>query len=175
MITEDGSIVSGANTYVTISDFKGFLSVRGIDSSAHEDDELGVMLIRSMDYLYNLDYIGVTVGNDQELPFPRSGVYLANGRLFPATAIPKDLKQAQMWLAYYIGIEGIDLSAAPTDKVVREKVDVLEIEYSRAGNDNKNRALSLMDLPNVQMCLKYLVNGDGQSANGLGSGRIDRA
>lgn len=172
LILEDGSIVPNANTVVEVAEFREFMQARMYDTSSMSDDKVSAYLIRAADYLLYLNYVGLRASATQDFPFPRSGVYLEDDRLLPVSAIPVDLKRAQIWLTFYLGIKDIDLSAAPVDRVVREKIDVLEIEYSRSGSNTKTFALALLDLPNVEMCLRYLIRGNGES---IGNGRIDRA
>jgi hypothetical protein len=162
IIVEDGSIVEGANSYVSVSDASAFLAKRGYTLGGN-DDNIAAYLLQAMDGL-DLDYKGYRVSpTTQPLPFPRSNVYLSDNRYVPIDSVPDEMIAAQIWLAYYIK-EGSDISAAREVGVIKEVVDVIEVEYAEG---QLTRGVSLVDLPNVKNNLKHLVKGF--------KGRIGRA
>ena len=140
IIVEDGSNVTGANSYVTESELNTWLTDRGLSITG----SASVNLLLAMDYLETQRFIGVKSNTDQELQWPRTGVYI-DSMAVGADEIPKDLKLAQIQTAYSIdqGANPMDIS---TPAVKREKVDSLEVEYQdgagRAVNVAINRYLS---------------------------------
>lgn len=123
IVVEDGSIVSGANSYVSESDLTTFAANRGITLTADEDE----LLIKAMDYIESLDFQGIKVRRDQGLQWPRAYVTI-DGYYFAPTAIPQELKNGLCQVAI-----AIDQDMNPLDPLIqtvkREKVDVIEVEY----------------------------------------------
>jgi hypothetical protein len=144
---EDGTVVSGANSYVTTAELDAFAAERAVDSFTGDQSEL---LIQAMDYLESLDYIGLKYSRDQALQWPRSDVYI-DGYYIAATTIPTELKNAQMQIAM-----SIDAGNGPNDviprRVKRQEVDVLEVEYA------DNAPAQDVD-PKVHLWLKKLIKG----------------
>lgn len=98
ILVEDGSIVAGANSYVTLVEARAYALARGVALSA-VDSEVSSLLITAMDYLeaQRARYQGTKVSAEQDLQFPRVGVIVDTFELDPAV-IPSILKQAQMRL-----------------------------------------------------------------------------
>jgi hypothetical protein len=130
IIVEDGSIVAGANSYVTVLDLDSFASLRGYTLPAIEADK-EILLIKSMDYLNSLNYKGSRVSSSQSLPFPRSNIYL-DGELLPSNSIPTNLKNAQMQAAIELQTQEIQQNAGKG--ISMEKVDVIEVQYEKGGS-----------------------------------------
>lgn len=131
LIIENGTIVSGANSYVDVNTIKDYAALRGI--TFVDDASVEIFAIQSMDYLETLSYKGAQVDPDtQELQWPRKGA-IVNGRELPETTIPKQLKNAQCQLCIY-RFQGIPLfqEGVGGSFVKREKVGPLETEYSEA-------------------------------------------
>ena len=53
IVVEDGTLVSGANSYSSVADFKTWADARGITYGT--DEVIGQQMLRSMDYLETLD------------------------------------------------------------------------------------------------------------------------
>lgn len=134
LVIEDGSIVSGANTYVGLDTARTYAEDRGFELS-DDDDTVTVQLFKSMDYLatFSQRWLGVPVASDQPLAWPRSQVILPGTvAYFPEDEIPPNLIAAQCQLVIEQQVNGIDLipSSLPGLPVIREKVDVIETEYA---------------------------------------------
>lgn len=131
IIVEDGSIVNGANSYVSIEDVKKYAADRGVNLPS-EDDEVAHMLIKATDYLESLhcEFIGQPVEEDQPLEWPRENAYI-NCRLFPSNRIPKQLKAAQCQLVI-AQHQGFDLqpNVSFSDYVTEEKIGPITTKYS---------------------------------------------
>lgn len=92
LIVEDGSIVTGANSYIDLASLQLFAEYRGETLSL--DDEVNKScIIKAMDYIETLKFKGVAVSETQPLKFPRSLVYI-NGVERPSDEIHQLLKNA---------------------------------------------------------------------------------
>jgi len=91
IVVEDGTVVTGANSYVTEAELTAYAVARGI-TIASDPEEL---LIKSMDYVEGLIYQGYKYTSDQPLQWPRSAVIL-DGYYLDADEIPQLLKDGQM-------------------------------------------------------------------------------
>lgn len=123
IVVEDGSIVPGANSYVSAADLTTYASNRGITLVG----DPSILLIRAMDYIESLGYKGHKVSSAQPLQWPRYGVFIDSYYL-DADYIPVELKNGLMQTAIAVD-QGNDPLAVMTQGVKRERVDVIEIEY----------------------------------------------
>jgi hypothetical protein len=123
IIVETGAIVAGANSYVSEAELTTYATDRGLTLTA----TAAVLLIKAMDYLETLNYIGTKKESTQSLQWPRINVTI-DGFAFLSTEIPKQLRAAQMALSVSIDA-GADPLATIGRSTKREKVDVLEVEY----------------------------------------------
>jgi hypothetical protein len=129
-----------------VADADAFIAARGLTLANAESH-----LLRAMDLLNNLNYCGSRVSSSQSLPFPRSGITLSDNRTLASDAMPTELINAQIWLAYHIAA-GDDPTAAHDKQPIRsESVDVLSVEYFSSGN------FSISKLPNVVSNLECLI------------------
>lgn len=138
LIVEDGSIVIGANTYVSSDYFQEYCEARAIESITFDDEALvESLLIKAMDFLESLRsrYGGYRVSHDQPLQFPREGLYIEGDyRPFPSDAIPSELKKGQCQAA----VELVDNDMMPTvgDTPVRqETIGPLTTIYATSATD----------------------------------------
>jgi hypothetical protein len=133
IIVEDGTIVAGANSYVTAQEVQDYADLRGIDYPC--ETELNQNIIKATDYLQSRCYRGEQVDPGvQPLLWPRQYVYIYNQEI-TSDSIPQQLKNAQIELALAQGQtdvmnNGVDRG----DNVKRKKTDVLEVEYYEGGN-----------------------------------------
>lgn len=104
---EDGSIVSGADSFTTDVEFQAWATARGYTLPATEA-ERDVLQIKAMDYLFSIEprMKGTRASDTQELPYPRYGVD-ENGFVLASNVIPEGLKKAQMALAYYVNTQDL--------------------------------------------------------------------
>ena len=134
IIVEDGTIVAGANSYVTAQEVQDYADLRGIDYPC--ETELNQNIIKATDYLQSRCYRGEQVDPGvQPLLWPRQYVYIYNQEI-TSDSIPQQLKNAQIELALAQGEtdvmnNGVDRG----DNVKRKKTDVLEVEYYEGGNN----------------------------------------
>ena len=131
---ETGAIVTGANSYVTVDEFRAYAEARGIISISSDDADYEVYLIKAMDKLesYRARYQGEKVDSDQPLQFPRVGVWV-DGFELEETTIPRELKYAQMAFAME-SLAGNDLNptvlTSTPAQVTKEKVGEIEVTYA---------------------------------------------
>lgn len=134
LVIENGSLVAGATSYVSVAEARAYAAARA--STFPADDTEGnaaaeVALIVAMDYLESLraDFKGRKVNPaTQALQWPRQGVEI-DGWDVSISTIPNELKFAQIQLATEAA-NGTDLMPTGDGReVIREKVDVLETEY----------------------------------------------
>lgn len=161
IIVEDGTIVSGANSYVAHTDLADYATLRGVTLSAVQATR-EVLLIKAMDWLgqYANRWKGVRTDDDQALEWPRANVILYDsGPYLDQNTIPAELKNLQMTVA----LAAIDVTLLPTHDItrqgpiVREKVDVLEIEYANTG-----KVMRLPAVTSTEAYLGVLLRGAGR-------------
>lgn len=124
IVVETGSGLNpAANSYVTAAELTDYAAARGVTLTGTAD----VLLIKAMDYLESLHYIGTKYRDDQPLQWPRADVFI-DGFGQNTNVIPVELKRGQMATAL-----AIDAGNGPLEtldrNVKREKADVVEIEY----------------------------------------------
>lgn len=130
IIVEDGTIVTGANSYVTEAELTAFATARAITLSSDYTTEQ--LLILAMDYIESLEYKGVKRLYTQPLQWPRVDVWI-DGYYNNADNIPKELKNGLMQTAIAIS-NGNNPLAETERKTVREKVGELEVEYASSSS-----------------------------------------
>lgn len=123
IIVEDGSVVTGANSYVSEAELTTYATDRGITITGEEDE----LLIQAMDYIESLAFKGIRWTKDQPLSWPRVDVFI-DGYYQDVEDIPVQLKNGQMAVALAIDAGNGPLEALPRS-VKRERVGELEVEY----------------------------------------------
>ena len=165
IIVEDGSIVADANSYISTEDAQTFIDARGLTAVITDG-----LLLRAMDVLNNLDYIGYRTSGAQVLSFPRSEPELYNTYdyvyrqqqdrpLLVSDKIPAEVINAQVWAAYYIE-QGSDPASIPSAGVISEKIDVIEIEYK---DSQVLSGVTVATMPNVHGQLRWLLRPSKRS------------
>ncbi len=127
LIIEDGSIVAGANSFVTVTECRDYNTARGNELPV-DDADVEILLIKAADYLNALEpeFQGHRIDYEQELVFPRSPVYVYGSDL--SNEIPKQLKNAQCQMGYEVSQNDF-LTTGSDQGVKREKVSTIEVEY----------------------------------------------
>ncbi len=151
LIVEDGSIVSGANSYVSEAELMAFASARNITLVGEEE----VLLTQAMDYIETLAYKGIKSTSNQDLQWPRAYVYI-DSYYVRNDDIPKELKNGLMQCAISID-QGTGPQVDVVRKTIREKVGDLEVEYA---NDS---VTSTMNVKIRSALWKLLAAGGGGS------------
>lgn len=99
VIVEDGTIIDGANSYISETDFNAYVAETGFVTTA-DDTVKQNAVIKACQYLNTLNYSGYKAeGRTSVMQFPRSC----------STIIPDVLKTAQLWLTCYLLVDNINL------------------------------------------------------------------
>jgi len=129
---EDGSIVTGADSYVAEAALTAYATARGITLTTDET----ILLIKAMDFLESFDgrFRGDRTARDQPLSWPRSGAII-EGWHWTSAQIPRQVINAQLALAIEIDAgEDPNNPSAAVLPVVRKKVDgAVEVQYANPG------------------------------------------
>lgn len=147
IVVEDGTVVTGANSYVTTTELSTYATDRGVTISGTN----AVLLIEAMDYIESLDFKGEKWTQDQPLVWPRVNV-LIDGWYQDVDDIPTQLKEAQMEVALAIDAGNGPLIDLPRT-IVREKAVEFEVEYAQGSS-----SVILVRKINAKL-KKLLVNG----------------
>ena len=123
IIVENGTVVAGANSYVSEAGLLDYAASRGVTLSGATD----VLIIKAMDYIESLSFIGDKHREAQPLQWPRDEVYIDRYYIERET-IPKELKNGVYTAALAIDAE-LDPLRIVERATKREKVDVIEVEY----------------------------------------------
>jgi hypothetical protein len=147
LITEDGTGLANAESYISVAEADTYFSNRGITLWATMlEAEKEQALRRAVDYLggvYRLRWKGTRVNGTQALDWPRAfveredyeyagmnGYTTIGGRFYyPSDEVPVEVKNACAEMAFKAASG--ELAPDLERSVVREKVDVLEVEYDR--------------------------------------------
>lgn len=163
LVIENGSLVAGATSYVTVEAARAFAEARAATLPV-DDGELESLLIQAADFLesYRDKFKGSKVDPSlQDLQWPRAGVNI-DGYDFPEDEIPKQLIYAQCQLAIEANLTDLMPTGDGRD-VIREKVDILETEYAPGSG-----GVAQPYFPKVDAFLAPLLKKTG----GLSVGRI---
>lgn len=165
LVVEDGSGLSTAESYISVADADAYFAARNLTlwaDSGFSDTEKEGCLRRATDYMrqaYRMRWAGRRVSTTQALDWPRYDVPRPDmgecGGYVLHTEIPQEVIDACAELAWRAAFG--ELSPDVARRAVREKVDVIEVEYDRfAPAHTRFRAVDNMLAP-------YLT-GSGSSA-----------
>ena len=138
LTVEDGSLVAGADSYVTRADFITFAAARGV--TVTDDVTADEYLLKAAEYIdrHESNLKGTLVDRDQAMAFPRNDVYV-DSWYWSNTEIPRQVILCQMAFALDIR-DGVDLYNRPQNPNLvakKQKVDVVEVEYAVEKNPQK--------------------------------------
>jgi hypothetical protein len=153
LTVEVGSGVTGANSYNSLASADSYFELRGnSDWSDGSDDDKEASLIKGCQLMELFDWVGTKTDSTYPLEWPRRGVTDKNGFYISATGIPMQVKWIQMELAlrYLTGTDPLP-DQSSSGNIVREKVDVIEIEYERGG------ASQVPSLPYIDTLLRNWI------------------
>lgn len=120
LTVEDGSGVSGADSYISLTDARAILTPLGqdldaVDATAEQQLRNAVVYLES----YRQQFKGCKVAKENPLQWPRYGVWI-DGFAVLATEIPQELKDAQVFAAWEIE-NGGNLQQTTTGESVKLK------------------------------------------------------
>jgi len=119
-----------ADTYADVADFKAYHNKFGNDITGIDDTTIEILLYRAFEYLETVYYDnlkGDLVEYDQKTNFPRN--------IDDLDVLPQRVLDAQCVLA--LKANSGDLLTDKEQKVKKEKVGSLEVEYSEYSNSQK--------------------------------------
>jgi len=137
LIVEDGSIVAGAESYVSVTDADTYHSNRGNSAWTGTTAVKEGALRKATDYMlqqYRDRWQGLRVSHSQALDWPRSWA-VVDGYAVSASIVPTEVKNA--CAEYALRALADDLLADQSQLVVRKKVGPLEVEYDRNAQQAK--------------------------------------
>lgn len=130
-VVETGAGLSNSNSYASVTAADEYVTDRGITGWTSLTSTVKQQaLIKATDYLeatYRDAWKGDRVTETQALSWPRMSVYVDNF-LMDANVIPKSVINACIEMALK-SAAGETLIADQSQRVKREKVDVIEVEY----------------------------------------------
>lgn len=133
LVVEDGSVVAGANTYVSEAYADSYFEARNSSEWAAlstEQKEAALLYATSwVDSRYS--WPGTIVSDSQALSWPRLGAYDVDLRSIPSTSIPSALLSAvcEAALAHIAAV--LNEVRERGGGLAYAKVDVLEVSYFR--------------------------------------------
>lgn len=130
IIVEDGSLVAGANSYVSTAELVAYAADRGI--TIVDDESAEILVVKAMDYIEALEYKGIKFTYDQPLLWPRANVFIDDYLVY-VDEIPADLKKAVFEVALSINNE-VDPLENVGQVQQRVKVGPLEVEYAEGSS-----------------------------------------
>lgn len=124
LIVENGTVIAGANTYVSVADATAYATARGYTFVGGVEQRL----IQAMDYIEALPFQGIKQQMLQGLEFPRYRMYI-DGYPLLSNTIPVQLINGQIQVAIAIDQGNSPLQDLPR-MVTREKVGSIEVDYA---------------------------------------------
>lgn len=114
IVVEDGTVVTGANSYISEADLTTYATDRGVTIAGTKAD----LLIQSMDYVETLGFKGVKNTDSQPLVWPRANVVI-DTYLVATNEIPQLLIDGLAEVAL-----AIDAGNSPLADVARKQQQV---------------------------------------------------
>jgi len=148
LVVEDGSVVTGANSYVTVAEYKTWADARGFTYGT--DSVVEQNILRAMDFLERQNFIGNKANENQPLQWPRTEA-LIDGYYADATEIPPDVKRS-LYEATKSEIDGISEIANLERRTIREKIGDIEVQYD---SSSESRTIS----PALSLALSKITLG----------------
>lgn len=151
LTVETGLVVTGANSFVSLLDFKTHCDQRGrVYTAVYNDEVIKAALVKMGDYLNSLPWKGVKTGRDNPMCEPRYGMEVggsnwnqlvypastwvgvldANGVYIATDAVPAEVVNAQCEGTWLI-LTGKDMepTLARGGQVKMKRVDVIQTEW----------------------------------------------
>lgn len=165
---EDGTVVTNANSYVSVAEATSYLSVNPHVSAtwvALTSDERANLVIFASRYIdQRAVWRGWKTDDDSAMRWPRTGVYDRDGILISPNVIPQQLKDAVCEMARFLLVDDLGVPR-DQDGLWRIKVDVIELQFNRN-----------YTLPSVPSMINQILQGIGSLMGGAyGFGKISRA
>lgn len=180
LVVEDGSGVSGANTYISVADADLYQTNRGRSSWISLDaDAKAVALIMATDAIDSLyPWIGKKKTSTQGLKWPRIEgktpdgieIVLSDSDGFGVEGVPQAVVNACAEAAFLSLTEELFVDDDPRGKVVRKKTDVLETQFQEDSPNLKPAMPTIFGSLNAMLKGLYVM-----PSNGMKVGKAVRA
>lgn len=153
-VVETGAGLSNANSYASVSAADSYVADRGIVGwTALSSTIKQQSLVNATDYLeatYRSAWKGNRVSETQSLSWPRYNV-IVDGFNFASNVVPLQVINACIEMAIRASV-GETLLADQGQRVKREKIDVIEIEYQNYSDPTQRYPLV------NRMVMPYLIS-----------------
>ena len=139
---EDGSIVTGADSYISLADARAILTPIGqdlntTDATAEQELRAALNYIES----YRSRFTGNKKTKEQPLQWPRYSA-VVDGFLIASDSIPNELKRAQVFAAYEIA-QAESLQANDSGrKISSEKLGSMAVSYFETGATESSKVFT---------------------------------
>ncbi len=163
LIIEDGTGVTGANTYISIVDARTMAEQFAWELPA-DDDQASSALINGYYYLNTLEggMCGVRSYEDQTGAFPREGC-TCNGFVIPSDGIKAEVKQAQVRAAVTYGA-GTDVAPDNDGKNIASEEVTGAVKVSYFNNGKTGGSIKITEsIQFLERC--YLTGANGFNFN----------
>jgi hypothetical protein len=150
LIVENGTGVANANSYVSVADFVSWADGRGIVYPAIP--ELEQKILRSMDFIESLHFVGQKHEETQSLQWPRDYV-LIDGYSVESNEIPKEVKVA-VYESVKLEIEN-DSKMTPSEReTVSETIGDISVTYANSSGMKR-------ETPALTKALRKITHSSG--------------
>lgn len=160
LIVEDGTIVAGAESYLSVADADTYWSNRNVpnwDGSAANKEAALRIATQFIDATYEFE--SVLQDANQPLKWPRSGFLGKSGRSYDSNTIPQCIKDATAELAREWVLNGALVPNLDRGgDIKRVKAGSVEVEYMDKAMGGKSFAY-------ISRLLNDVINGISQTAN----------
>jgi hypothetical protein len=157
LIVEDGTVVAGADSYLSLADANTYHSSHGSPTawaSATNEAKEAALRYATMWIDGKFTWQGSITSESQVLDFPRSNVWDEQGRALGTNTIPQRLKDATAEMALAHVGAALNASLARGGQVRREQVGPIAIEYLEGANPET-------DYPYVKRLLSGYTSSQG--------------
>ena len=132
LIVEDNTGLINANVYASVDEFRQFAELNGIKIENVENEQIAIYLVRATNFIDSLEnrMIGKRLNPEQALAFPRQQLNSCSGN--PHLYDMRNLKKALFYAveAQCLGFSLLPVNVSKDDIIKKEKIDVLEVQYS---------------------------------------------
>lgn len=131
LIVEDGTGVTNADAYVSVSEADSYFSARNnsVWSSKTTAEKEAAILYATIYLDANFLWIGHLKSYEQSLGWPRAWAYDCENRLISQDSVPLKVKHATCELALIATSRSLSPPLVHGGEVKRQKVSSLEVEY----------------------------------------------
>ena len=150
VIVEDGNIITGANSYVTEAEVVAYAAARGTTILLADAEQL---IVKSMDYIESLAFIGIKSTEAQPLQWPRYNATV-DGYLIDSDEIPSELTKGQLETILAINAGNDPLTTVDR---LKESVSVGSLSVTYVSGSTTNTVKS------INSALKKLLASGGGS------------